>query len=88
MNLRIKQLLTTVMLCHCSLLPRAVYAEAADWYRWESVKTGRSICRQVDPGVGWTRHSGPYLDAGCRQLRQPPSKQLIIINQPILPEKP
>lgn len=55
------------------LLPLRPSAEPALWYRWQSVKTGKYICKQTEPGPGWVRHSGPYLDGGCRVLKQPPS---------------
>lgn len=55
-----------------ALLSAGLRAEPALWYRWQSVKTGKYICKQTDPGPGWVRHSGPYLDGGCRVLRQPP----------------
>ncbi len=47
-------------------------AAPAHWYKWQSVKTGNYICKQTEPGPGWVRHSGPYLDGGCRKLQKPP----------------
>jgi hypothetical protein len=47
-------------------------AAPAPWFKWQSVKTGHYICKQTEPGPGWVRHSGPYLDAGCRKLQKPP----------------
>lgn len=58
--------------CTLSLIGTNLNAEAAAWYRWQSVKTGKYICKQNDPGPGWVRHSGPYQDGGCRVLKQPP----------------
>ncbi len=58
-----------------ALLTGGLRAEPALWYRWQSVKTGKYICKQTDPGHGWVRHSGPYLDGGCRVLRQPPPER-------------
>lgn len=53
-------------------LPLGAQAEPAPWFKWQSINTGKYICRQTDPGSGWRRHSGPYLDAGCRKKGPPP----------------
>lgn len=59
-----------------ALLPMLkLSAEPAFWYRWQSVKTGKYICKQTEPGPGWVKHSGPYLDGGCRVLKQPPPEK-------------
>jgi|GEM_PF-869418 len=60
-----------VALLSISLLPELM-AAPAPWYKWQSVKTGHYICKQTEPGPGWVRHSGPYLDAGCRKRQKPP----------------
>lgn len=65
------------------LLAPRLWAEPAFWYRWQSVKTGKYICKQTDPGPGWVKHSGPYLDGGCRVLKQPPPQQLPSDVQPV-----
>lgn len=52
--------------------PMMLNAEPALWYRWQSVKTGKYICKQTNPGPGWVQHSGPYLDGSCRVLKRPP----------------
>ncbi len=57
------------------LQPFGLSAEPAFWYRWQSVKTGKYICKQTGPGPGWVKHSGPYLDGGCRVLKQPPPEK-------------
>lgn len=41
-------------------------ADNANWYQWESIINGNTICRQQDPGAGWQKIAGPYLDGGCR----------------------
>lgn len=53
-----------------SFLTLPVLAEPADWYRWQSKQSGRLICKQTDPGPGWQRFSGPFLDGGCRQVKK------------------
>ena len=53
-----------------SWLIAPVQAEPADWYRWQSKQSGRLICKQTDPGPGWQRFSGPFLDGGCRLVKK------------------
>lgn len=53
-----------------SFLTLPVLAEPADWYRWQSKQSGRLICKQTDPGPGWQRFSGPFLDGGCRLVKK------------------
>jgi len=69
-----KTLCGIMLLCGISLLPEVMSAPAY-WYKWQSIKTAKTICKQTEPGPGWLRHSGPYLDGGCRTLRKPPSVQ-------------
>jgi hypothetical protein len=40
-------------------------AKPAPWYEWRSKVDGRQTCRQVSPGEGWEKVSGPYRDARC-----------------------
>jgi hypothetical protein len=54
------------MLLGYALLQNRAIAENASWYQWESKVTSNKICRQQDPGVGWQKIAGPYLDGGCR----------------------
>lgn len=63
----------TLLVISLTMLPCGqVSAAPADWYRWQSKQTGRLICKQTSPGDGWQRHSGPYLDGGCRQPKHTP----------------
>jgi hypothetical protein len=55
-----------VLLLGFALLQNQVQAETAHWYQWESKISGNTICRQQDPGTGWQKVAGPYLDGGCR----------------------
>ena len=53
-----------------ALLPAlTLHAAPAAWYRWESPLDARRVCAQTSPGAAWTRVSGPFRDAGCRQAR-------------------
>lgn len=49
-----------------ALLQNHANAEPASWYKWESKLNGNTICHQNDPGTGWQKIAGPYLDGGCR----------------------
>lgn len=63
-----------VLLLGFALLQNQVHAEAAHWYQWQSKISGNTICRQQDPGTGWQKIAGPYLDGGCRlELTTPAS---------------
>lgn len=54
-------LLSTLLMC--------LVAQAAPmpFYLWQSRLNGKLTCSQTSPGDGWSRLSGPFSDAGCRQ---------------------
>lgn len=59
-----------------STLFACLAAEAAPmpFYLWQSRLNGHLTCSQTAPGDGWSRLSGPFSDAGCRQpLKSGPS---------------
>ena len=47
---------------------KALLAEPAYWFKWESKLNGKIICKQISPGEGWQQHAGPFYDAQCRNL--------------------
>jgi len=52
----------------------AAQAAPMPFYLWQSRVDGHLTCSQTSPGEGWTRLSGPFSDAGCRQpLKSGPS---------------
>ena len=51
------------------LTASTLHAAPAAWYWWESQLDARRVCAQTSPGAAWTRVSGPFRDAGCRQPR-------------------
>ena len=62
MLLLVKRLLRIGLLL---ALAGSAAAQPAPWYKWRSKLDGRETCRQVTPGEGWERVSGPYKDASC-----------------------
>lgn len=61
-------LLSTLLAC------LSAFAAPMPFYLWQSRLDGHLICHQTSPGEGWSRLSGPFSDAGCRQpLRNGPS---------------
>lgn len=59
----------TLLLATLLTLACGAFAEPAAFYLWQSKVDGHLTCAQVSPGQGWIRFSGPFRDAGCRQVR-------------------
>ncbi|MFV3411019.1 hypothetical protein ACQCLI_03600 [Pseudomonas nitroreducens] len=56
------------------LLSLSAQAAPMPFYRWQSKLDGAYTCQQTSPGEGWQKVSGPFRDAGCREmLPQTPS---------------
>lgn len=55
-----------ILACLLTIWAIQAFAKPAPWYLWESRVDGHRLCRQFDPGDGWSRVSGPYKDVQCR----------------------
>lgn len=53
------------------LVIQPALAAPAPFYLWQSRVSGKFICKQVSPGEGWVRFSGPFEDGGCRKALPP-----------------
>lgn len=51
------------------LLPTALPAEPAPWYKWQSKLTQVVACAQASPGEAWERGLMAFRDSRCTQLR-------------------
>lgn len=47
------------------------HAAPAPFYLWQSSISGKFICKQLSPGEGWSKFSGPFEDGGCRKALPP-----------------
>ena len=58
--------------------PLDCYSTPAPWYRWQSLTTGKQICRQNSPGEGWRQLPKAYQDAGCKiPIKEPSARENI-----------
>lgn len=58
--------------------PLDCYSTPAPWYWWQSLTTGKQICRQNSPGEGWRQLRKAYQDAGCKiPIREPSAREQI-----------
>jgi hypothetical protein len=48
-------------------LPLSIESAPAPWYWWQSLTTGKQICRQNSPGEGWQQIPQAYQDARCKR---------------------
>lgn len=62
------------------LLSLSAQAAPMPFYRWQSQLDGAYTCQQTSPGEGWQKVSGPFRDAGCREMlpQTPPPKGLAV----------
>lgn len=53
-----------------TLIPAAMQAEPAAWYKWRSKLTAHVVCSQTSPGEGWEQLSTAYRDARCEKPKK------------------
>lgn len=59
-------------------MPLHGYSAPAPWYWWQSLTTGKQICRQNSPGEGWRQLPKAYQDAGCKiPIKEPSARENI-----------